>query len=72
MEVVQQKKKKFLRVKSIKAKSILQWKCILSFNETVNMTVNWYKNYYSKPKKMYEISLNQIRKYEKLLKKRSI
>jgi CDP-glucose 4,6-dehydratase len=61
-----------LKLNSNKAKIKLKWKCILSFAETINMVADWYKNYYSKPKKMYEISLNQIRKYEKLLKKRSI
>ena len=71
------KKKSFyesnlLKLNSNKAKIKLKWKCILSFAETINMVADWYKNYYSKPKKMYEISLNQIRKYEKLLKKRSI
>ncbi len=61
-----------LKLNCNKAKSILQWKCILSFNETVNMTVNWYKNYYSEPKKIYETSLNQIKEYERLLKTRLI
>jgi hypothetical protein len=36
------------------------------------MTVNWYKNYYSEPKKIYETSLNQIKEYERLLKTRLI
>ena len=71
------KKKSFyesnlLKLNSNKAKIKLKWKCILSFAETINMVADWYKNYYSKQKKMYEISLNQIKKYEKLLKKRSI
>ena len=61
-----------LKLNSNKAKIKLKWKCILSFAETISMVADWYKNYYSKPKKMHEISLNQIRKYEKLLKKRSI
>ena len=59
-----------LKLNCKKAKSILQWNSILSFGETVDMTVNWYKNYYSKPKKIYETSLSQIKEYEKLLKKR--
>ena len=61
-----------LKLNSNKAKIKLKWKCILSFAETISMVADWYKNYYSKPKKMHEISLNQIRKYEKLLKKRLI
>jgi len=36
------------------------------------MVSDWYKNYYSKKKNPHEISFNQIKKYEKLLKKRSM
>ena len=61
-----------LRLNSNKAKTKLKWKCILSFAETINMVAYWYKNYYSNSKKMYEVSFNQIKKYETLLKKRSI
>ena len=46
-------------------------KC-LSFYETINMVADWYKRYYSKPKKIYKTSFYQIREYEKLLKKRLI
>ena len=75
--MVNKKKKSFyesnlLRLNSNKAKTKLKWKCILSFAETINMVAYWYKNYYSNSKKMYEVSFNQIKKYEKLLKKRSI
>jgi len=61
-----------LKLNCNKAKFILRWKCILSFGETVEMTINWYKNYYTKPKKIYETSFNQIKEYERLLKKRFI
>tara|TARA_B100000686_G_scaffold299916_1_gene334060 strand:+ start:82 stop:1170 length:1089 start_codon:yes stop_codon:yes gene_type:complete len=61
-----------LKLNSNKAKTKLKWKCILSFDETINMVADWYKSYYLKPKKMHDISLNQIKSYEKLLKKRSI
>lgn len=76
-KVVNKKEKSFyesnlLKINSNKAKKELKWKCILKFTETVNMVANWYKNYYSKPKKIYETSFNQIREYEKLLRKRLI
>ena len=61
-----------LKLNCNKAKKILKWKSILNFNETVNMTVNWYKNYYYQPKNLYKTSFYQIKEYEKLLKKRSI
>ena len=68
-------KKKFfesniLKLNCNKAKNILRWKSILSFTETVEMTVNWYKNYYLKPTKIHETSLKQIKQYQNLLKKR--
>ncbi len=71
------KKKSFyesnlLKLNSNKAKIKLKWKCILTFAETISMVANWYKSYYSKPKQIQKVSLNQINKYEKLLKKRSI
>ena len=59
-----------LKLNCNKAKTKLKWKCILSFYETINMVANWYKNYYSKPKKIYKTSFNQIREYEKLIKKK--
>jgi len=71
------KKKSFyesnlLKLNSNKAKIKLKWKCILTFAETISMVANWYKSYYSKPKQIQKVSLNQINEYEKLLKKRSI
>ena len=61
-----------LKLNCNKAKIYLKWKSILSFKETINMVANWYKSYYSQPKKIYEMSFNQIKEYEKFLKKRSI
>ena len=61
-----------LKLNCNKAKIKLKWKCVLSFKETINMVADWYKNYYSKPRNIYEISFNQIKQYEKLLNERSI
>ena len=76
-KVLKKNKKNFyesglLKINSNKAKNYLKWKCILSFAETISMVTNWYKNYYSNPKKIYKTSFYQIKEYEKLLKKRSI
>tara|TARA_Y100000590_G_scaffold449643_1_gene588113 strand:+ start:4629 stop:5723 length:1095 start_codon:yes stop_codon:yes gene_type:complete len=74
--VINNKKKfhesKLLKLNCNKAKTILKWKCILSLKETIRWVADWYKNYYSNPKKIYQTSFNQISEYEKLLKKRSI
>ena len=61
---------KLLKINSNKAKVKLKWKSILTFNETINMVTEWYKNYYMHPKKIYKTSFNQIKQYENLLKKR--
>ena len=61
-----------LKLNSNKAKKKLKWKCILSFEETISLVADWYKNYYFKRKKMFDVSSGQIKKYEKLLKRRSI
>jgi len=76
-KVIKKNKKSFyesnlLKLNCNKAKKNLKWKCILSFSETIKMVADWYKSYYSKPKKIYKTSFNQIREYEKLLKKRLI
>ena len=61
-----------LKLNSNKSKNQLKWKCILSFEETINMVAQWYKNYYLNPTKIQKISFDQIKEYEKILKKRSI
>ena len=75
--VIKKNKKNFfesnlLKLNSNKAKNLLKWKCILSISETIKLTTYWYKNYYAEPKKIYKTSQDQIKKYEKLLNKRSI
>ena len=61
-----------LKLNCSKAKEKLKWRCILTFPETVSMVTDWYKLYYSGSKKIQEFSLNQIKKYETLLKSRPI
>jgi CDP-glucose 4,6-dehydratase len=61
-----------LKLNSNKARLKLKWKSILSFAETIDMVSNWYKNYYSRPQQATKITFNQIKKYEKIFKKRSI
>ena len=76
-KVLNKKKQNFyesnlLKLNCNKAKIYLKWKSILSFKETINMVANWYKSYYSHPKKIYDMSFNQIKEYEEFLKERSI
>jgi len=69
------RKKKFffeanlLRLNIRKAESILKWRPILDFTETIKMTTIWYKLFYSKKIKKI-ISIDQINFYRKLLQKK--
>ncbi|MBN4066864.1 CDP-glucose 4,6-dehydratase [Simkania negevensis] len=50
-----------------KAARMLDWRPLLSFEESIAMTAEWYHTYYqNKDADMAEITLNQIRHYEKL------
>ena len=76
-EVVKKTKNNFyesnlLKLNINKAKTKLKWRGVLTFKETISMAVEWYKNYYLNPKKIYKTSLNQIKEYEKLLTKRLV
>ena len=59
-----------LKLNSDKARKKLKWKSVLSFQETIMMVSEWYKMYYLKPKNSFNFSLKQIKRYEKILKKR--
>jgi len=63
-----------LKLNCDKAQSDLKWKPTLQFEETVQMTVEWYKEYYSKtvPGSMYSYTISQIEKYTNLSKERDI
>ena len=61
---------KLLKLNSSKAFKLLNWKCYLNANQTLDMTIDWYKKYYDNNKKnMYIFSVNQIKQYENFVKK---
>ena len=59
-----------LKLNSNKAKTLLKWRCILTFNETIKMVAEWYKNFYFSDKLYENFTILQIEKYQKLLKRR--
>ena len=62
-----------LKLNCDKALFKLNWQSTLDFKETVEMTIDWYKNYYdSRQESMYEFTLNQIQNYQKIAKERHI
>ncbi len=62
------KEKKFfentlLQLNSNKAKKILKWKCLLTSEETVALTIDWYRKYFFK-KDIMSLSKQQIKYFE--------
>jgi CDP-glucose 4,6-dehydratase len=55
-----------------KALSMLDWRAILSFSETIEFTALWYKMFYEKKEDMIEFSRQQIERYCCLAKDRGV
>ena len=74
-KVVKSKKKNYkesslLKLNSKKANIKLNWKSVLKFKETVFFVSDWYKNFYIDPKKTQELTVGQIKKYQKIINTR--
>ena len=62
-----------LKLNCKKAKKELKWAPVLNFEETVSMTVKWYKDYYQKEKKsMNDFSLLQIKEYTEFARSKNL
>ena len=60
-----------LKLNCDKALFDLDWTPTLDFNETVEMTVEWYKYYYlNRGQSMYDFTLDQIKEYTRLFNER--
>jgi CDP-glucose 4,6-dehydratase len=71
MEVINEERKLheagWLRLSCDKAHVVLPWAAILSFEENVAMTIDWYRNYFENPRQnLYQFSAHQIRSYAEL------
>ena len=53
-----------LKLNCDKALHHLHWQAILSFQETVRMTAEWYSFYYKNPSTIWKTTLSQIKEYE--------
>lgn len=58
-----------LKLNSTKALNLLNWRCILTFKENINLVSDWYKNFYL-GYKIENITKNQINFYTKLMQDR--
>ena len=57
-----------LKLNSDKAKKYLGWKSKLSMNQSLKMTIDWYKNYFlAHSQKKYSVSEKTLRDYEDLI-----
>ncbi len=56
-----------LQLNCTKSKSILGWKSILSFKNTIKLTIDWYKKYYSKESTVFNLSSKHIKNFERKL-----
>ena len=59
-----------LSLNSNKSSKLLKWNTLLNLKQTIYLVIDWYKSYYLDKKKIYDLSVNQIKFYEKLIKKK--
>ncbi len=62
------KEAKLLQLNCDKATNVLKWQPVLDFNDTVDFTTDWYREYYNKSSKMRDFSILQIEDYYKKAK----
>jgi len=60
------KEANLLKLSCDKALHFLNWKAILSLDETIDLTVSWYKNWLEKNEPIQDFTFNQISHYEKI------
>jgi CDP-glucose 4,6-dehydratase len=63
---------KLLKLSCDKALALLQWKAVLRFDETVDMTVNWYREWRGGHVDMAAFTRGQIREYTARAAERSL
>lgn len=63
---------KLLKLSCDKALHRLGWKPVLNFEETIEMTVHWYKDYYATSFKGHKRTMSDINSYVELAKKRGL
>jgi len=60
-----------LKLNCDKALFDLEWRPTMFFEETVKMTVDWYRSFYDGGTSMHDYTLNQIQQYSQLASKRN-
>jgi CDP-glucose 4,6-dehydratase len=62
------KEAKLLKLNCDKSNQLLGWRSILNFENTAQLTVNWYQNFYNDKKNIFYTTNDQIEYYCKLAK----
>jgi CDP-glucose 4,6-dehydratase len=67
-----QKEKKLHEAKNLslninKAQRGLGWEPLLTFDQNIKLTIEWYKHYYNNSSDILDFSINQLRHYENIL-----
>ena len=65
------KESSLLKLNSKKSKKLLNWGSTLNFQETIKFTINWYKNYKFKNIKPKKYTIDQIKMYTLLARKKN-
>ena len=63
---------KLLKLNCKKASRFLYWKSVLNFKTLLQFTSEWYENFYIKKKNSFNFTVDQIKKYENIAKKKEI
>lgn len=58
---------KLLQLDSTKARTYLNWEPVLNFEKAIEITIIWYKNYYSKKNGLFDYTIRQIVEFEGMM-----
>jgi CDP-glucose 4,6-dehydratase len=61
-----------LKLNCDKALHLMDWQAVMNFEETLKMTVQWYRSFYKSPSQSEQTTLNQIQSYTELAKNKSL
>ena len=61
-----------LKLNCDKAYNKLGWEPVLDFEETIELTSEWYNLFFNQNNEVYDITLSQIKKYEQIAKEKNI
>jgi CDP-glucose 4,6-dehydratase len=61
-----------LKLNCDKALHQLNWHEVMDFEDTVNMTIEWYKIFYQTPEKIFDVTKSQIVKYHTLANEKGL